>query len=160
MSPLHLAVYFSQDDMEKWENYEAVISVLLSTPIIGNDINQKDGLQRTALHWAAIRGFEKCIRFLLEHGADLAIKLSLKSNDFIHSQLFELSNRTSMDGHHYIMLLSLICLVVADSIYTRALYRHGMSTYRMMVSRWNFIFFMFYFRWSNSTSYCVWSAPR
>ena len=78
MSPLHLAVYFSQDDVEKWQSYEKVISLLLSTPIIGNDINQKDGLQRTALHWAAIRGFEKCIRFLLKHGAELSTKLSLK----------------------------------------------------------------------------------
>ena len=76
-----MAVYFSQDDHEKWQSYENVISLLLSTPIIGNDINQKDGLQRTALHWAAIRGFEKCIRFLLKQGADLAIKLSLRTRN-------------------------------------------------------------------------------
>ena len=58
MNALHLAVYFSQDT-DRWYNYERVIKLLLSPTYIGIDVNSVDGLKRTPLHWAAMRGFQK-----------------------------------------------------------------------------------------------------
>ena len=70
MNPLHLAVYFSQDVSDRWYNYQKIIELLLTLPIAGSmDANGVDGLNRTPLHWAALRGFGKAIKLLLEKGA-------------------------------------------------------------------------------------------
>jgi len=55
MTPLMLAVYFTTVDIQKWEFYEKTIKHLVS-PLSVSEVDQKDGLERTALHWAAIRG--------------------------------------------------------------------------------------------------------
>ena len=57
MSPLHLAVYFSQENSDKWYDYQKTIKLLLKSSLVYQDVNVLDGLQRTPLHWAAMRGF-------------------------------------------------------------------------------------------------------
>jgi len=71
MTPLMLAVYFAQVDSSKESKlkYEKTIRNLLAAPFSCGTVDDCDGLQRTALHWAAIRGFGKAIKELLEKGA-------------------------------------------------------------------------------------------
>ena len=63
MTPLMFAVYFStveglkasKLEVDKWEDFEKTIKLLVNYWSV-SEIDQQDGLKRTALHWAAIRG--------------------------------------------------------------------------------------------------------
>ena len=60
MSPLHLAVYFAEDnlvDENDWFRYRDTIDLLLDTQFSHCPVNELDGMERTALHWAAYRGW-------------------------------------------------------------------------------------------------------
>ena len=69
MTPLMFAVYFSTVEIGKWEKFEKTIKLLINYFSV-SDIDQEDGLKRTALHWAAMRGTKRVIQLLLEHGSD------------------------------------------------------------------------------------------
>ena len=60
MSPLHLAVYFAEDnliDEDDWFRYRDTIDLLLETQFSHCPVDEIDGMERTALHWAAYRGW-------------------------------------------------------------------------------------------------------
>ena len=50
-----LAVYFSSLNLEAWNEYKQTICLLVKSPYQTSCINARDGLRRTALHWAAIQ---------------------------------------------------------------------------------------------------------
>ena len=62
MSPLHLAAYFAEDGcvtMGEWVDYKQTMELLIQSPQSDADVNDLDGLKRTALHWAAEKGAGK-----------------------------------------------------------------------------------------------------
>jgi len=89
VTPLIISAMFAGDPYTKFANHEKVIRRLVGkrnpsetdTPNETrrsihsvSDINELDGLGRTALHWASIMGHRKPIDLLLELGADTDIR--------------------------------------------------------------------------------------
>ena len=74
------AICNNEGDVNEWDRFgfrpliQAVIcrkpKVLSALIANGADIEQVDFIGRTALQWAANRGYTDCCKFLLEHGAD------------------------------------------------------------------------------------------
>ena len=118
-----IAVYFAESDLSKESKlkYEKTIRNLLAPPFSSGTVDDTDGLKRTALHWAAIRGCNRVIKLLLEKGASrsatdiygftplhYAIELDLTLgggfafvNSLIDSQAVNI--RTSEDGKQTVL---------------------------------------------------------
>lgn len=71
-----LAVYFCEETPSRTAEYCKTIDVLVNAGKGKHEdsINNVDGLQRTAIHWAAIKGYRSAIRQLRLHGPNLNSK--------------------------------------------------------------------------------------
>ncbi|WGJ62055.1 ankyrin repeat domain-containing protein [Wolbachia endosymbiont of Frankliniella intonsa] len=65
--------------------YKKTVGVLLGA---GADVNAKDGLNRTALHYAALCGRKEIVEFLISKEADVNAKDSFGSTALHHAALY------------------------------------------------------------------------